>query len=104
MYKLQDLGQCTYGLATADFNNDNWLDFAVGWTTFPNNYSGISIFYRNSDNSFRIENIKLEKYEIEDLEAVDFDNDGNIDIMNARYDGKGNYSVNILWNDNGSFV
>lgn len=111
IYKLKDFGQCTYGLATADFNNDNWLDFAVGWTTSPNNYSGISIFYRNSDKSFRIENIKIsgheiEEYghEIEDLEAVDFDNDGKVDIMCARScDGKGNYSVNILWNDNGSF-
>ena len=103
IYKLKDFGQCTYGLATADFNNDNWLDFAVGWTTSPYNYSGISIFYRNSDKSFRIENIKIVGHNINGLEAADFDNDGNIDIMNARYDGKGNFSVNILWNDNGSF-
>lgn len=103
IYKLKDFGQCTYGLATADFNNDNWLDFAVGWTTSPNNYSGISIFYRNSDKSFRIENIRRYDHIIRDLEAVDFDNDGKVDIMCARYDGKGIYSVNILWNDNGIF-
>jgi len=104
IYKLKDFGQCTYGLATADFNNDNWLDFAVGWTTSPYNYSGISIFYRNSDKSFRIENIKrYDHHIIGDLRAVDFDNDGKVDIMCARYDGKGIYSVNILWNDNGIF-
>jgi hypothetical protein len=105
IYKLKDFGQCTYGLATADFNNDNWLDFAVGWTTSPRDYTGISIFYRNSNRSFRIENIRMyNKYEIEDLDAADFNDDGNMDIMWARDDGEnGEFSVNILWNDNGSF-
>lgn len=104
IYNLTYFGQCAYGLATADFNNDGWLDVAVGWTTRPNKYSAISIFYRNTDNSFNIERIKLYNGPIEDLEASDFDNDGDIDIMNARSDdGKGNHSVNIIWNDDGKF-
>ena len=103
IYRLKDFGQCTYGLATADFNDDGYLDFAVGWTTSPNNHTGISIFYRNNDRSFRVENIRIYKYEIEDLDTADFNNDGNIDIMCTREEGNDECVVNILWNDNGSF-
>ena len=103
IYKLKDFGQDALGLATADFNNDNFLDFAVGWVTYPFDYTGVSIFYRDSDTSFKVEDIKQNKFGDRDLEAVDFDNDGDIDLMSARYDGEGIYSVNIYWNDNGIF-
>ena len=106
VYRLKDFGQCTYGLASADFNNDDLLDIVVGWTTSPNNHTGVSIFYGNNDRSFNIENIKRYYKEIEDLDAVDFDNDGDIDIMCAKddrcrevYDA----SVTIFWNEDGSF-
>lgn len=103
IYKLKDFGQAAYGLATADFNDDGYLDFVVSWTTSPNNHTGISIFYGNNDRSFRVENIRIYKYEIEDLDTADFDNDGNIDIMCAREEGNDECVVNIFWNDNGSF-
>jgi hypothetical protein len=107
IYRLKYFGQCTYGLASADFNNDSFLDIAASWMTSPNNYSGVSIFYRTSARSFRIETLKIYKHEIEDVDAADFDGDGDMDLMCAKYDGRydsdDEFSVNILWNDDGVF-
>ena len=103
IYKLKDFGQCAYGLSSADFNDDGLLDFAVSWVTDPFDYGGISIFYKNNNRSFRVENIKQVKHGINDLDTADFNGDGAIDIMCARYDGEGIYSVNILWNQENSF-
>jgi hypothetical protein len=103
VYKLKYFGQSAFGLTSADFNNDGLLDFSVCWTTYPFEYSAISIFFNDNNRSFRIENIKQIKYDANDLDAADFDGDGAIDIMCARYDGEGIYSVNILWNQNNNF-
>lgn len=103
VYELKDYGQTVFGLASADFNNDGWLDFAVGWTTFPNDHSGISIFYREEEKSFRIHDIIQYPWGIEDLEAVDFNNDGYVDLLSVRYESDGVYSADILWNDNDVF-
>ncbi|MFO8077209.1 MAG: VCBS repeat-containing protein [Thermoplasmatota archaeon] len=103
VYDLKDFGQAVFGLTSADFNGDGWLDFAVGWTTSPNNYSGISIFYRDGDRSFRVEEIKRYQWGINDLESEDLDDDGDIDLMCVIESGYGVETVNILFNDNGCF-
>jgi len=107
VYKLKDWGQRSYGLDVADFNQDNWSDFVVNWGTVDSGYySGISIFYRISDKSFEIDDIIMFDLPAVDLDAADFDNDGDIDIMySIVLDGRNNnYSMNILWNENGKFT
>ena len=104
IYKLKHLGQAAYGLDVADFNKDSRLDFITSWSTAPwEELAGISIFYRNIDNSFTIDTINTHNWEIEDVKSEDFDGDGDIDIINAKYYGNDDFFVNILWNDGGDF-
>jgi len=104
VYKLKHLGQAAYGLDVADFNNDGLTDIVVNWMTAPwDELAGISIFYRNDDHSFRVEDIQYFDLPTEDVEAADFDNDGDEDILFSQYEGDGTYSLNILWNDNEIF-
>lgn len=107
VYKLKHLGQAAYGLDVADFNNDGLPDIVVNWMTAPwDGLAGISIFYSNNDNSYKIEDIAFFDLPTEDLDAADFDNDGDIDIMySIVLDGQNDeYSIKMLWNENDEFI
>jgi hypothetical protein len=79
-----DFGQTAYGLATADFNKDGYVDFAVSAATAPWTRSTISIFYNDRNGSFTKTDVYtiLESLRyIQDLDAADYDNDGDIDLL-----------------------
>lgn len=83
VYQLNlSLGQSAYGLSSADFNDDGWLDFVVSYATHPFTYSTISIFYNNGDLTFEQDDIFSCNYSyIQDVDAADFDNDNDIDLL-----------------------
>ncbi len=92
---IQEYGQCAWGLGSADFNDDGVLDFAVTWREsggfgFD---GGISLFINEGENRFSeslittIEDLHLDPDDstasvpISDLDAADYDNDGDIDLL-----------------------
>lgn len=82
MYEIAELGQSAWGISTADFNNDDYLDFAVASTTSPFNYSSISIFYNDGSLGFIQETIyEFHEGYIDSLVTGDYDNDGDIDVL-----------------------
>jgi len=85
MKKICDFGQTAYGLSSADFNNDGLLDFAVSWATNPWTKSGINIFYNQGNQEFLNETVYYipgpDIEYIEDLDAADYDNDGDFDLI-----------------------
>ncbi len=111
--ELAEFGQTVYGLTTADFNDDGYMDFAVSWATCPWTKSTISIFFRDCNasgiNFTRVDILTI--YEtlryIEDLDSGDFDGDGDIDLLYTYnelefYQGvyvAVNGTVNLLIND-----
>ena len=97
---LAEYGQCAWGIAVADFNKDGWLDFAASHTTSPLNYSTITLFYNQGNLTFKSEDIYyLDNRFIYDLEAGDFDNDGDIDLLYSvsnfemKFDGWATHST-----------
>jgi len=81
IYELASFGQTAWGLATADFNNDGLIDFAVSSATVPITYSSVTIFYNQGDLTFSQEEVYRFNEYIMDLEAADVDNDGDIDLL-----------------------
>jgi hypothetical protein len=79
---IYDFDQSASVSSPADFNNDGLLDFAVSWATEPFDYSSISIFYNNENGDFTNEEVfRLESTYINDIDADDYDNDGDIDLL-----------------------
>jgi hypothetical protein len=81
IYELAKFGQTAWGLATADFNHDGLMDFAVSSATAPITYSSITIFYNQGNLTFTQEEIYRFNEYIMDLAAADVDNDGDIDLL-----------------------
>jgi hypothetical protein len=103
--EIVDFGQTAWGLTTADFNNDNELDFAVSWSSSPWTHSTISIFYNNGKSRFKQENVltitEPELCYIDDLDSGDYDNDGDIDLLftySDRWGNDGNGTIALLAN------
>jgi hypothetical protein len=107
---IGDFYFCIKGLATADFNNDGALDFAVSHYT-ANSYSLITIFYNKGDGTefiqedvYRHEGIdpKISGI-ISDLDAADYDGDGDADLLYAYCECRSIFKRNstgyILFND-----
>jgi len=94
--------ETAWGLSTADFNKDGLLDFTVSWAT---SYSTISIFYNDGDVGFTQDDVFSPFYHsISDLNAGDYDNDGDIDLLftyseTDMHHVKTNGTVNLLLND-----
>jgi hypothetical protein len=77
-----NLGQTVWGLASADFNNDGYPDFAVSFADGPFTHSTIAIFYNNGNGSFTRDDVYSFDYSyITDLNAGDYNNDGYVDLL-----------------------
>ncbi|MCK4348731.1 MAG: VCBS repeat-containing protein [Thermoplasmatales archaeon] len=81
-YEIAKSGQTVWGLTSADFNDDGWLDFAASSATCPLTHSTISIFYNDGNGRFTQEDVYTfpDNY-ITDLDSGDYDNDGDIDFL-----------------------
>ena len=102
MTSKTDFGQTAWGLTSADFNDDDSMDFAVSSATSPLSVSTISIFYNNQDASeFTQDDVFTFSTYIEDLDSGDFDNDNDIDLLfthSSKSSRKTGY-VTLLPND-----
>ena len=103
VHDIVELGQTTWGLSSADFNDDGNLDFAISYATSPITYSNISIFYNNGELGFNQDDVfKFYNKYINDLESGDYDLDGDIDLMFTYCNKAGSNDdgfVNLLFND-----
>ena len=74
------------GMASADFNDDGLLDFAVSWNEMVSDIliAHISIFYNQGEEkgftAAEVVGLDLET-SIKDLDAADYDNDGDVDLL-----------------------
>ncbi len=105
---LTDFGQTAWGLTSANFNDDLYVDFAVSSATLPFTCSTISVFYNDGDLGFTQDDVFNFYYSyISDLDSSDYDNDGDIDLMFTYSEyvwDQGlpvniNGTVNLLFND-----
>jgi len=101
---LNDSGQAAWGLTSADFNIDGNIDFAVSHATSPFHYNTITIFYNNGTANFTRDDVYFFTYSyINDIDAGDFDNDGDIDLIFTYSEHQGWVYVygivSILYND-----
>ena len=62
IYDIAEFGQCAWGMTSADFDFDGFLDFAVSYSTSPFNYSTISIFYNDGSLGFTQEDVYTFSY------------------------------------------
>ena len=86
----------------ADFNGDGLMDFVVSWATSPFSYSSITIFYNNGNCSFSKRTVYTIDTYIKDVDAADYDRDGDVDIIFTYDETMGYYytngTVNLLKN------
>ncbi len=96
-----------YGITTSDFNHDGNIDFAFSYS-ISNKDHRIAIAYSEKNLKFSYQDIFSFSYNyITDLDAVDFDNDGDIDLIftynefetmnGSKYNING--TINLLEND-----
>lgn len=86
----------------ADYNNDGFLDLLVGG--LPSSGSRFNTIYENNgDGTFTDASAGFVGTAGGDFVAADYDNDGDIDIAVAGYEGSGNQSK-FYRNDNGTFT
>jgi hypothetical protein len=106
VYDVIEFEQTTWGLSSADFNDDGELDFAVSWSTAPWTQSTISIFYNHGENDFTQNDVYTitsppRRY-FKDLDSADYDNDGDTDLMFTYSISTSSIDdgfVNVLFND-----
>lgn len=86
----------------ADFNRDGLMDFVVSWATSPFSYSSITIFYNDGNCSFSKKTVYTIDTYIKDIDAADYDGDGDVDIIFTYDETMGYYytngTVNLLRN------
>ena len=94
--ELKEYGQTVYGVTTVDFNDDGLLDFMVSWEEWKEGIydGGLSLFLNQGDCSFlenrlvNLTDLPIDSFEndvtfpvVNDLDAADFDGDGDIDLL-----------------------
>ncbi len=84
-----------------DYDNDGDLDFATAGLTLGSSY--YLDIYRNDNGSFTDIVAGLPGMSGASLNWGDYDNDGDLDLLAAGYNGTSHLSI-IYRNDNGSFV
>jgi hypothetical protein len=106
--EIEDFGIHNHGLAVSDFNHDGLLDFAASTDRSEN----IIIFYNQGNNEFDKETaVYLDSLNIPwpvqvqegicDLDAGDFDGDGDIDIIFTTNENMLSGNVAYNWNGTG---
>ena len=81
-----NLSANAYGLTSADFNGDSYVDFAVSYHVNME-INRIAIFYNDGSTNFTHQDVFIQEHQyneigsITDLEADDFDGDGDIDLI-----------------------
>lgn len=104
VYQLNEsFGQTAYGLASADFNDDGLLDFAVSYATSPFTHSTISLFYNLGALTFeQVDLFSFNYTHINDLDAGDFTGDGYIDLVFSFNEYR--WFDDVSYNMNGTLV
>jgi len=82
-----------------NYNNDNWPDaYVVNYTP----KESILTFYINSNGTFSPRTVTLPKIAGADFSVVDYDSDGDLDILMAGIDA-GTFQVHLFKNNAGIF-
>ncbi|MGM9706046.1 MAG: FG-GAP repeat domain-containing protein [Prevotella sp.] len=82
--QAQHYGAHNRGLSFGDINNDGILDFVSMGKS-----GGLAIYLGKGDGSFELLNRVTENYNEGDLKLVDFDHDGNLDLVVAGWSDMG---------------
>lgn len=96
----------SYGAAFGDFDNDGYLDLFVnylGGIKIYKNMMGLNsgkLYFKDMTESYTGDRIEFKGYNTAAV-TLDYDNDGDIDIFNAQYEGKSMLLKNLLNNSSG---
>jgi hypothetical protein len=94
-------GDDTWGMCTADFNNDGLADVLSG-----GRYNGIKFTRTNADGTFTTQNLTSPSTFVQTVNFADINNDGWLDALVChddgiskifRNDGAGNFSQQTTW-------
>ncbi|MGD8923036.1 MAG: FG-GAP-like repeat-containing protein, partial [Candidatus Zixiibacteriota bacterium] len=98
-YQAWSTIQSPVAINSADMNNDGYVDLLVGGTT----WDSVAIMLNNGTGSFSsYTTVNMAQAQMYEIEAVDIDADGDLDLITAA--GFGADSVVVVYNDGtGSF-